>query len=153
MAAIRGARIEIRYLPAPQRGCRCDLVRLGTLVRPVHTKPAQSKQSRLSTTNHRSFAVELARQRLAAPGLSARTRQRNELRIGYIYNPNPIPDNTLTPFLQAFMEQGVTAVSRHPTLWVGMSTSVMCMNGDRRSTKVPVRYSAAISATAISVPQ
>ncbi len=29
-------------------------------------------------------------------------------RIGYIYDPNPIPDNTLTPFLQAFMEQGVT---------------------------------------------
>lgn len=29
-------------------------------------------------------------------------------RIGYIFNPNPIPDNTLTPFVQAFMEQGVT---------------------------------------------
>src|SRR5262249_6354151 len=30
------------------------------------------------------------------------------LRFGYIYNPNPIPDNTLTPYIQAFMEQGAT---------------------------------------------
>jgi long-chain fatty acid transport protein len=29
-------------------------------------------------------------------------------RAGYIFNPNPIPDNTLTPFVQAFMEQGAT---------------------------------------------
>ncbi|HEY2828169.1 MAG TPA: outer membrane protein transport protein [Pirellulales bacterium] len=29
-------------------------------------------------------------------------------RMGYIFNPNPIPDSTLTPYIQAFMEQGAT---------------------------------------------
>ncbi|HZZ26483.1 MAG TPA: outer membrane protein transport protein, partial [Pirellulales bacterium] len=42
-------------------------------------------------------------------------------RIGYIFNPNPIPDSTLTPFLQAFMEHGVT---------VGVGCKVCCWDVD-----------------------
>jgi long-chain fatty acid transport protein len=36
-------------------------------------------------------------------------------RVGYMYNPNPIPSNTLTPFIQGFMTNAVT---------VGMGTCI-----------------------------
>ena len=111
VAAVGGHRHPARAVSAPHHCGRCGVVRLVALVRPfcfVAQRPEQSGVSGRGAAIDRPLTAGLRDSVSYRFGYEQQLNDCVTMRIGYVYHSNSIPDATLTPFIQAFLEHTVS---------------------------------------------